>query len=120
MIRFCLLVFLTMIFLAGCSSTGRMGLITKSSADPSALLTNNQGFEELGASEGQACRYFLLAIIPWGKSDLEEAVSQALEKTKGDALLNVSVESSLYGFIPIYNVFSFTCTTVKGTAIKFK
>ncbi|MDR4494434.1 MAG: hypothetical protein AB7P17_15940 [Nitrospirales bacterium] len=120
MVRNCWLVFLTIIFLTGCSSTGLMGLITKSSADPSAVLENNQAFEELGAAEGQACRYFLLAIIPWGKSDFEEAVTQALEKTGGDALLNVSVESSLYGVFPIYNVFSFTCTTVKGTAIKFK
>jgi hypothetical protein len=32
----------------------------------------------------------------------------------------VSVETSLYGFIPIYNVYSFTCTTVKGIAIKFE
>jgi len=35
-------------------------------------------------------------------------------------LLNVSVSSSLYGFIPIYNVFSYTCTNVKGIAIKFE
>jgi len=58
-------------------------------------------------------------MIPWGKSDLEEAVNNALEGTGGNALLNVSTESSLYGFIPIYNVYSCTCTTVKGIAIKF-
>lgn len=51
---------------------------------------------------------------------MAKAVDKALEATGGDALLNVSAESSLYGFIPIYNVYTFTCTTVRGTAIKFK
>ena len=111
---------LALMFLAGCHSSGRLGLVTKSSADPSALLKTAQGFDELGPAEGQVCRHFVLAIIPWGKSDFEEAVNRALEKSGGDALLNVLVESSLYGFIPIYNVYSFTCTIVKGTAIKFK
>jgi hypothetical protein len=30
------------------------------------------------------------------------------------------VMSSLYGFIPLYNIYSFTCTTVQGTAVKFQ
>jgi hypothetical protein len=28
--------------------------------------------------------------------------------------------TSLYGFVSVYNVFSFTCTSVKGTAIKLE
>jgi hypothetical protein len=43
-----------------------------------------------------------------------------LASSGGDALVNVSTATSLYGFVPVYNVFSFTCTTVKGTAIKFE
>ncbi len=117
--RSILVVLIFGIFMAGCSTTGTVGLITKSSANPGALLKSAKGYEELGPVEGQACRHFVLAIIPWGKSDLEEAVNNALEGTGGDALLNVSTESSLYGFIPIYNVYSYTCTTVKGIAIKF-
>ena len=105
--------------LTGCSTTGTLGIVAKSSANPGSLLKSAKGYEELGPTEGRACRHFLLAIIPWGKSDLEGAVNKALEKTGGDALINVSTESSLYGFIPIYNVYSFTCTTVKGIAIKF-
>lgn len=111
---------LALILLAGCSTTGRLGIVTKSSADPSALLKNAQGYEELGPVEGQACRHFILAIILFGESDFEKAINKALEQTGGDALINVLAESSLYGFIPIYNVYTFTCTTVKGTAIKFK
>ena len=48
-----------------------------------------------------------------------KAIDDALGKSGGDALVNVSVTSSLYGFIPLYNVFSYTCTTVQGIAIKF-
>ncbi len=105
---------------SGCSSTGRLGLLTKSSANPAELLESAQEFEELGLTEGRGCRHFVIGIIPFGNSDIEEAVNDALKKTGGDALINVSTETSLYGFIPIYNVYAFTCTTVKGTAIKFK
>lgn len=112
---------LFLIFLAsGCTSTGTLGIVTKSSANPAALLQSAQGFEELGLTFGRACRHFVLAIIPFGNSNLEEAVNDALEKTGGDALVNVTTSSSLYGFFPFYNVYSFTCTSVRGTAIKFK
>jgi len=108
------------ILLAGCSSSGTLGLVTKSTADPASLLRQGRGFTELGPVEAQACRHFVLAIIPWGKSDFGTAVDKALVERGGDALLNVTVETSLYGFIPIYNVYSFTCTTVRGIAIKFE
>lgn len=111
---------LLLIVASGCTSTGTLGIITKASANPAALLQSAQGFEELGLTKGKACRHFILAIIPFGNSNFEKAVNKALEKTGGDALINVSTTSSLYGFIPLYNVYSFTCTTVKGTAIKFK
>lgn len=111
---------LILVILCGCSSTGNLGIVTRSSANPGALLTENRGFKELGQTEGKACRHFVLAIIPFGKSDMEEAVDNALQKIDGDALVNVSVESDLYGFVPIYNIYSFTCTTVRGTAIQFQ
>jgi len=106
--------------LAGCSSSGTLGIVTRSTADPASLLRSGRTFQEIGPAEGQACRHFVLAIIPWGEGDFTKAVDKALEQRQGDALLNVSVETSLYGFVPIYNVYSFTCTTVKGVAVKFK
>ena len=108
------------VLITGCTSTGTLGIVTKSSANPAKLLQSAQGFEELGLTFGRACRHFVLAIIPFGNSNLEEAVNDALEKTGGDALINVTTSSSLYGFLPIYNVYSITCTSVRGTAIKFK
>ena len=106
--------------LTGCSSTGTLGIITKSTADPGQLLKTETQFQELGPVEGKACRHFVLAVAPWGKSDVTAAVDKALETTGGDALINVSVESSLYGFVPIYNIYSFTCTTVQGIAVKIQ
>ena len=108
-----------LLYVMGCSSTGNLGIVTKSSADPLKLIKSSQTFEEIGPSKGKACRYFLLAIFPWGASDMEKAVDDALAKSGGDALVNVSVTSNLYSFIPIYNFFSYTCTTVQGIAIKF-
>jgi hypothetical protein len=106
--------------LAACSSFGTLGIVTKSSADPGSLLRSGRAFKEIGPAEGEACRYFVLAIIPFGDSAFSTAVDNALSSSGGDALINVSVSSSLYGFIPIYNVFSFTCTSVRGVAIKFE
>ncbi|HUA36336.1 MAG TPA: hypothetical protein VMA09_22200 [Candidatus Binataceae bacterium] len=94
--------------------------MTKGGADPVALLKKGHKITDLGPAEGQACRYFALAVIPWGNSDVQEAVDRALQSSGGDALVNVSTASSLYGFVPVYNVFSFTCTTVKGTAVKIE
>jgi hypothetical protein len=108
------------LFLGGCSSSGTLGIVTLGSADPAGLLRSGRAFKEVGPAEGQACRHFVLAIIPWGEGDFAHAVQQALSQRGGDALLNVSVETSLYGFVPIYNVYSFTCTTVKGVAVKFE
>jgi hypothetical protein len=104
--------------LAGCVSVGSLGVITKSSLDPVAMLKTAHSMKDLGPAEGQACRYFIIAVIPWGNSDVQTAVDKALAPTGGDALVNVTTSTSLYGFVPIYNVLSFTCTTVKGTAVK--
>ena len=110
---------LVVLAITGCSSSGNLGMVVKSTADPAALLTNKTLFRELGPADGEACRFFLLAVLPFGKADVATAVDEALAKSGGDALLNVSVSSSLYGFIPIYNIFTYTCTNVKGIAIKF-
>lgn len=105
--------------LAGCVSVGNLGLVTKSGLNPISILQTETKFQELGPTKARACRHFLLAVIPWGDSDIQTAVDKALAKSGGDALVNVTTSSSLYGFIPYFNVYSITCTTVQGTAIKF-
>lgn len=105
---------------AGCTSVGHLGIVTKASADNADKLKSGVAFEELGPAEGSACRHFVIAVIPFGDSTFSSAVDDALAQKGGDALLNVTVSSSLYGFVPIYNVYSFTCTSVQGVAVKFK
>lgn len=106
--------------LLGCSSTGKLGIVTKASANPAVFIESEGEYEELGLKEGRACRHFVLGIIPFGNSDVQAAVDKVLENTGGDALINVSTETGLYGFIPVYNLYSFTCTTVRGTVIKMR
>jgi hypothetical protein len=105
---------------AGCTSVGHLGIVTKASANNADRLKAGVAFEELGSAEGSACRHFVIAVIPFGDSTFSTAVDDALAQRGGDALVNVTVSSSLYGFVPIYNVYSFTCTSVQGVAVKFK
>lgn len=119
--RFAILgVTLCCLLMVGCSSSGNFGILIKPMADPAGLLKSGRSYQELGPVEGQACRHFVLAIIPWGEGDVAHAVEEALAPKGGDAIMNANVETSLYGFIPIYNVYTFTCTTVRGVAIKFQ
>jgi hypothetical protein len=114
-----IILMLTAVLLTGCTSVGTLGIVTKSTGDPGAMLRNAQPYKELGPVQGEACRFFLLGVLPWGNATLSAAVDDALSKVEGDALINVTVSNSLYGFVPIYNVFAYTCTDVKGIAIKF-
>jgi len=111
---------LTVALLTGCTSVGTLGIVTKSTGDPGAMLRNAQPYKELGAVQGGACRFFALGVAPWGNATLSTAVDNALSNVGGDALINVTVSNSLYGFVPIYNIFTYTCTDVNGIAIKFE
>jgi hypothetical protein len=111
---------LTLLAMSGCVSVGSLGIITKSSVDPAAVLEHSHRLDVVGPAEGQACRFFVLAVIPWGNSDVQTAVDKALGTSGGDALINVTTSTSLYGFVPVYNVLSFTCTSVQGTAVRIE
>lgn len=109
----------TAVGLSACTSVAQVGILTGPSGDPGSLISEARPYSEIGPVEGRACRYFLLGIIPWGDSTPSAAMDQALGFSGGDAIINASVETSLYGFVPIYNAFAYTCTTVRGIAIKF-
>ncbi|MCA9468519.1 MAG: hypothetical protein KC643_24185, partial [Nitrospira sp.] len=57
--------------LAGCVSVGNLGLVTKSGLNPISILQTETKFQELGPTKARACRHFLLAVIPWGDSDIQ-------------------------------------------------
>ncbi len=85
-----------------------------------AALRTSRVYRELGPAEARSCRLFVLGLVPAGNADIQAATDKALKKTGADALVNVATSNSLYGFFPLYNVVSVTCTTVKGTAVKFE
>jgi hypothetical protein len=94
--------------------------MTRSGADPADLLVRAHPYKAIGPARARACRFFALAVVPWGDNAMSTAVDKALDASGGDALLNATVSSSLFGFIPYYNIFSYTCTSVNGTAIRFE
>ena len=106
--------------IAGCTSVGQVGMMTPPTANVGAIINEARTYTEIGPVEGEACRYFALGVVPWGNSTSTKAMENALAGTGGDAIINASVETSLYGFIPIYNAFAYTCTTVRGIAIKLE
>ncbi len=106
--------------LPGCTSVGNVGIISKSSADPGAFLRNSRVYKDLGPAEARVCRFFIIGLVPAGNADIQAATDKALKKSGADALVNVATSNSLYGFFPLYNVLSVTCTTVKGSAVKFE
>jgi hypothetical protein len=73
----------------------------------------------LDLSKGAPAGFFLLGVVPWGNSTVTQAIDNALANG-GDALINISVTNSLYGFIPIYNIFCYTCSDVEGIAIEIE
>lgn len=106
------------IAIQGCTSVGSLGMIVRSSANPTEK-AKSKTFKELGIVKGKACRTLILGAFPVGNADVSRAADKAMEKSNADALINVATSNSLYGFIPIYNVVAVTCTCVKGTAIKW-
>jgi hypothetical protein len=103
----------------GCFSTSHHAIIAAPTTRASDLLEKPITFREMGPVSGRSCRFFIIALIPFGDSTPGAAIEKALLGSHADAILNVSVTTSLYGFIPIYNILSFTCTTVQGVAVRF-
>ncbi|MCL5953008.1 MAG: TRL-like family protein [Nitrospirae bacterium] len=112
-----------LLFAAGCTSTGSIGLLTDSETETDLGPHDSHLFHRVGHQiEGRACRHFILGIIPWGDSDLESAMRDAFKKNPSlhaDGLVHVATSTSLYNFFPLYNVYTLTCTTVRGTPIRF-
>jgi len=115
--------FLSMVFLSACTSTGSLGLISNSETETDLGPHDSHRFHRVGTEiKGTACRHFILGIIPWGDSDVETALRHALNahpSLKADGLVHVTTQTSLYGFLPLYDIYTLTCTTVKGIPIRF-
>lgn len=103
---------------SGCSTTSHMGVVSAPGSNPEAMLGNANDYERVGPVSGRACRFFALGVFPWGDSTPGAAVNKALSDSEADAVIDASATTSLYGFLPIYQVLSYTCTTVRGTGVR--
>jgi hypothetical protein len=106
--------------LFGCSSSGTSGLVTKNSVDSATLLKAGASYKELGPVEATSCLNIGPLGVSWGDSDFSLVVDKALAEVGGDALVNVTTSSGSYGYLPIFTLHAWTCTTVQGIAIKFE
>ncbi|MCL4461556.1 MAG: hypothetical protein M1297_07605 [Nitrospirae bacterium] len=111
------------LLLSGCTSTGNLGILSNSETEADLGPHDPHTFHRVGSEiTGKACRHFILGVLPIGSSDIESALKNALSKhpeLKADGLVHISVQSTLYGFFPIYNVYTVTCTTIRGVPIRF-
>ncbi|MHB8421532.1 MAG: hypothetical protein ACYC9S_01820 [Leptospirales bacterium] len=111
------------LLLSGCTSTGSLGIVSNSETEADLGPHDPHTFHRVGSEiSGTACRHFILGVLPLGNSDIETAMRKALSthpELKADGLVHVTTQSSLYGFFPLYNVYTVTCTTVKGVPIRF-
>lgn len=111
------------LLMAGCTSTGNLGILSNSETEADLGPHDPHTFHRVGSEiSGEACRHFILGVLPIGRSDIESALKDALLKhpeLKADGMVHISVQSTLYGFFPIYNVYTVTCTTIKGVPIRF-
>lgn len=73
-------------------------------------------YEVVGPVSGEACRSFLLLFIPLGGSNrLQAAIDRALEKSRGDALIEVTTDYKIFTFYPLIQR---QCTLVNGLAVR--
>jgi len=73
--------------------------------------------ENLGKAEGSSSYAFsVLGFWMIGRPDIEEAVNNAIQSKKGDALINVRCYQTYLWFVLI----GLTDVTVEGEAVKFE
>ncbi len=112
------------LLLGGCSSVGSLGMISDSKTEADLGPRDLHAYHRVGEEiVGTACRHFILGILPIGDSDLESAMKDAFKKNptlKADGLIHVTTQSTLYGFFPLYNVYTVTCTTIRGVPVRFE
>jgi hypothetical protein len=80
-------------------------------------ITDNKAYTIIGPTEGKSCNIWFLGLIPIQAANrVSLAIEDALQQVKGDALINVTVDTEFGWYILITE----QCTYVKGVAIKMK
>jgi opacity protein-like surface antigen len=108
-----LLFFFVVVMFVGCAT------IPQGTTPSSSPLVAENGtvktYEIIGNSEGSAGHFTLFGFIPFGRTDIDEAIQNALTPYKGDNLINVHY----YVNSAFYFIGNSTSITVKGDVIKY-
>ncbi len=104
---------ITIIALVGCATIPQG---TTPSASP---LISEEGvsknYEIVGSGEGTSGHFSLFGFIPFGRTDIDKAIHEAVATYQGDNLINVNYNvNSIFYFIG-----TSTSITVKGDVIKY-
>lgn len=108
-----LLFFSVVILFAGCATIPQG--TTPSSSPLISVDGKAKTYEVLGNSEGSAGHFTLFGFIPFGRTDIDEAIQDALTPYKGDNLINVHY----YVNSAFYFIGNSTSITVKGDVIRY-
>jgi len=84
---------------------------------PSTIPLEQGGYTIIGPTAGSDCKVNLLGLIPVsGGNSVREAIDEARNKQKADALIDISIDAVSKFFI----LWSETCTEVHATAVWVK
>jgi opacity protein-like surface antigen len=107
------ILFCVLLLLGGCAT------IPQGTAPSSSPLVSEDGkareYQVIGRAEGSAGHFTLFGIIPFGRSDIDAAIQDAIATYQGDNLVNVRY----YVNSAFYLVGSSTSITVQGDVIKY-
>lgn len=107
------ILFSALLLLAGCAT------IPQGTAPASSPLVGEDGkareYQVVGRAEGSAGHFTLFGFIPFGRSDIDAAIQDAIASYQGDNLINVRY----YVNSAFYLVGSSTSITVQGDVIKY-
>lgn len=98
------------LILAGCMTMGS-GI-----APSTAPITADDSYTEIGPAAGSAWGIHIMGLLPISESGTDIAVNRALTSSGGDALINVTMDNSVY-MLMVVNLYR---TRVEGTAIKLQ
>jgi opacity protein-like surface antigen len=73
-------------------------------------------YETLGKAEGKAGHFNLFGFIPFGRCDLNGAISQAVQKKNGDNLINAHFNAQQTSYLIFGN---YTTFIVRGDVVKY-
>ncbi len=97
------------VFLSGCT-------MIPGGVAPSNTPINGREYTELGYAKETDSRFYLLGILPiTGPNTIRDAIQEAIDSKKGDALINITVET--YG--QYWILWSRVATRVEGNVIRF-